>query len=348
MATSTTTARGVVLPGDVHEMFSHYVLYGVAALCEQAGVGDVRISWSGGMSPRGVISGKRLDADRVGVVVLEHAQRHAQSSWVQEPLPHDAKRALMSPRIAGVGDEPNLWDRLMKARWSVEETLEEQDDALSLALIGALGQPSSWHENRQGQRLQDDGASRLEMQPRNQGSEFVGTKLRALASAVAVRSAETVRDGLLGRTLLDDIGKGAADSRTATNLRPLGPTDSAAAWVALWGISQVPLVHRVHQRSATATHVASPRGARYGTFVLPVWEAPWRPAKLRALLASKRLQGVAELVVNNPPGDVETSLALGELRRSSGVAALVAFPVARYGSDSAPERRALRGRVSLA
>lgn len=346
MTTSTTTAPGVVLPGDVHEMFSHYVLYGLAALCEQVGVPDVRISWSRGMSPRATITGGGLDAARLGVVVLEHAQRYAQSSWLHETLPHDSKRALMSPRVTAVGEDRDAWQRLMKARWEVEEQLEGQPDGLSLALIGALGQPSSWHYNRQGQRMQDDGASRLEMQPRNQGSEFVGTKLRALASAVAARSAGAVTDGLLGRAVLDDIGKGAADSRTATNLRPLGPTDSAAAWVALWGISQVPLVHRVRERSATATHVAGPREARYGTFVLPTWEAPWRPAKLRALLASRRLQGVAELVVNNTPSDIETSLALGELRGSTGVAALVAFPVARYGSDSAPERRALRGRIS--
>ena len=69
----------------------------------------------------------------------------------------------------------------------------------------------------------DSAASRLEMQPRNIGSEFVGTRLRKLADAVAARPAAQILSGLLGDSERDEAGGDAADSRTATGLAAPGP-----------------------------------------------------------------------------------------------------------------------------
>ena len=52
--------------------------------------------------------------------------------------------------------------------------------------MAALGEPCYWVSDRLGAIQQDSAASRLEMQPRNIGSEFVGNRLRKLADAAAV------------------------------------------------------------------------------------------------------------------------------------------------------------------
>jgi len=125
------------------------------------------------------------------------------------------------------------------------------------------------------------------MQPRNIGSEFVGTRLRKLADAIAARTTGQILGGLLGDSVRDEAGGDAADSRTATGLAGPGPTDNALAWCALWGISQLPLAMRIKGIAVTTGHQG--RG-RQEFFYVPVWQSPWRPARLRAMLASTQLR----------------------------------------------------------
>jgi CRISPR-associated protein Csb3 len=189
--------------------------------------------------------------------------------------------------------------------------------------------------------MQDDGASRLEMQPRNQGSEFVGTRLRKLAQAVSTRDAGFVVTGIDGTSITDEAGSDKADSRTATGLANPGPTDNALTWCALWGISQLPITPQINRTSLTSGHIGR---VRTEWFYAPVWAASWSPARLRSLLVARQLRDAAGMGL---PGRWATDPALGVAAGSwltaRGVIGVVRFPIQRFGSDSAPERRAMLG-----
>lgn len=329
----------VVFAGsDPRELFSHVLLYGAGALCEDAGLPDVHLSWTRGSAPRPSIAAAGLNGTRLAGVVRQHAQEHSAGSWLQLGQPAEPDRGLMSSRLKPPRDAP-AWQQLQAARWRALDELRARPALLDLRLLNALGEPAHWPVRRAGDVLPDEGASRFDMQPRNQGSELVGTKLRPLAEAVARRTEEQVRAGLLGEQPLDELAGQRADGRTATNLRLPGPTDTAQAWVALWGISQTTVAHQVLRSSRTATHVPrqGEHGPRAGTFVLPVWQGAWRPARLRGVLRSAALADVgADLVAGVEPKHVARSWLA-----QRGVLAVLTFPVSTGGSKSAPERRAL-------
>ena len=100
----------------------------------------------------------------------------------------------MSPRLTTFGDE-TTWRQAQENRHKVLDSLTDQGRWLDLRFLAALGEPCYWATDRQGAIQQDSAASRLEMQPRNIGSEFVGTRLRKLADAVAARTAGQILSG---------------------------------------------------------------------------------------------------------------------------------------------------------
>jgi CRISPR-associated protein Csb3 len=327
---------GVVLAGaDPQELLSHLLLYGVGAICEEAGLDRLRLTWTAGMRPRPAVSGAGLDADVLARIVHEHAVRHAEeNSWLRAELPGGG--ALLSPRIGRIPD-PAAWHVVQTGRHAVLDQLLTAGAALDLRLLAALGEPAYWRVRRN-ESQQDEAASALEMQPRNAGSEFVGTRLRPLAAAVAARGEPAVGAGLLGELVRDEVGNQRGDSRTATGLRGPGPTDNAVAWCALWGISQVPLALRVTSPARTAAYLED--GGR--AFVVPVWRAPWHPARLRTVLASQALPAAARELAD--AADTGTAQEVPWLV-ARGVRAVVRFAVERYGSANAPERRAGRGQI---
>jgi len=335
----------VLADSDHRELFSHLLLYGVGQLCADAGVSDVLLSWTEGATPRPQIAG--VDGGELAALVAAHAARHAEEgSWIQLGQPAEPTRGLFSPRLRPPADGA-AWADLQLARQRALDVMTEERNDLALRMIAALGEPAYWPvSGRDGDVRPDDGASRLDMQARNQGSEIVGTKLRPLASAVAAREPDVILEGLLGHSLVDDLAGTRTDGRTATNLRQLGPTDSTQAWVALWGLTTAPVAPQVGHPSRTALHVPRKRSdpdvvPRAGAFAVPVWHASWRPARLRAVLASRALAEVAGAVAagEEPPGDAQDHL------QRRGVLGIVVFPVSTGGSASAPERRALGGQL---
>lgn len=330
-------------------LLTHFLLYGTAAVCGDEGLTGVRVGWSGGLAPQPVMAG--VDADALGELVHAHAVRCADGgSWLQRGLPMDPVRGLFSPRIAAL-KTAGSWCELQHARHAALDDLLRAGRRLDLRLLAALGEPAFWRFDRSGKPLQDDGANRLEMQPRNQGSEFVGTRLRALAAVVASRTADAVRDGLLGASVIDEVGKGRAASRTATGLRQPAPTDSAVAWCALWGIAQAPVALQVHERALTATHLrwrkddGLPREQRAGHFVVPIWRGWWTSARLRHVLSSAALieRGRAATLRGSGSADDPSTAQHEGWLLGRGVGSLVVMPVGTFGSTSAPERRALGG-----
>jgi CRISPR-associated protein Csb3 len=345
---------------DVRSMLWHLALYGLAAICEEAGIDDLRIRWTRGLTPHGrvettVKEGRVLDDQQVAAIVHHHAlERSVDPSWLLQDIDvKGSRRGLMSPRLSAFPDAAT-WEAVQQARHRVLDQLTGRHAWLDLRMIAALGEPCYWSHNRQQQPLQDDGASRLEMQPRNQGSEFIGSRLRKLATSVATRVPEAVSNGLAGEFVADEIGREAVDSRTPTGLASPGPTDNAVAWCALWGISQFPLAMRVNATAVTSGHLGRPRRE---WFYLPVWHEPWQPARLRSILASAQLHtaSAGDLPRQDKrgrptPWAVRDSEVLAAQRwlLTRGVEGVIRFPIARFGTDKAPERRAMNGeKVSL-
>lgn len=328
---------------DVRALLWHVALYGLAAILEESGnVPDLTVSWTRGMQPRGRFASSSLDHDLVDDVVRSHAIRHAdEASWVMRDVElKGVSRGLMSPRITPLG--PEDWTKVRRARGEVIRALEGSQAWLDLRQLAALGEPCYWSRDRQGSPRQDDGASRLEMQPRNRGSEFVGSRLRKLAGSVAARPGGTVVTGLIGSTVVDEIGGDSSVSSTPTGLMSPGRTDNSVAWCALWGISLLPLAPRINQPVSTSGHLGR---SRREWFYAPVWHDQWRPARVRTMLASRQLRDAAAT------DDVGSAVGVDATRQAAatawlsarGVVGIMRFPIRRFGSDSAPERRAMGG-----
>jgi CRISPR-associated protein Csb3 len=251
----------------------------------------------------------------------------------------------MSPRLSAFKED--TWASVQQLRREVLDSQTSEHRWLDLRFLAALGEPCYWRFNKTGGRLQDDGASRMEMQPRNQGSEFVGNRLRKLAEAVAGREPSKILQGLRGESVTDEIGNDRPDSRTATGLAGPGPTDNAIAWCALWGISQFPITMRVGMTAETTGHFIFRRDE---WFYAPMWHGPWRPARVRSILASHSLRVLASDEIKEtfagkeqkPHADTEVSEARAWLR-ARGVAGAIRFPIQKFGSANAPERRAMGG-----
>lgn len=341
---------GIVLgSAEPTRLLSHLAAYGLAAIVEDSGAAGVVLSWTRGMNPRPWVATRDLDADAIATIVQQHAARHAgPDAWLWRDVPAAPGRGLMSPRISTIGDAQG-WTDLQRARHEVLDQLVASDARLDQRLLQALGEPAYWRFDATGKPRQDEGASQLDMTPRNQGSELVGTRLRKLAAAVAKRDPEQVLDGLTGACVRDEAaGRDAQESRSANGLAPVGPVDNALAWCALWGVSQLPLALRGNGAAVTTGHVGRPG---HGACYAPAWSSPWSLARVRTVLASEQLRTVAKAAVSRTdhdapagPADALTTDAARLWLRARGVLAVFTFPIGRHGSTKAPERRAERGR----
>jgi CRISPR-associated protein Csb3 len=335
---------------EVYLALSHLALYGLGAILEDAGH-DVRLSWAGQHDPRPCLGAPDVDEEQIGAAVHAHATYHASgTSWIARDITLRGKdRGLMSPRLSVFGDD-ETWRQVQSARHGVLDLLAEQRRRLDLRMVAALGEPAYWSRNTDGKIQQDDGASRWEMQPRNQGSEIVRTRLRSLAAAVAAREPAAVAAGLTGVPMFGRGGRTPAPLSHTVGLTAGGEDDSALVWCALWGISQLPLAPRTSsgRRSGTARTTGHIGRSRSEWFYTPVWHQPWQPARLRTMLASVQLRTTASGGLELPEREKPTAPILDVSRRwlaARAVVGAVRFPIQRFGSDNAPERRAMRGEV---
>lgn len=336
--------------GEPQIALSHLALYGLGAILQESGY-DVRLSWTARMRSRPCLHLAEAGDELIGAAVQAHAAHHASAEgWVfrDAPFPGE-KRGLMSPRLSTFGDR-ETWQRVQHARHEVLDQITDQRRLLDLRMLAALGEPAYWSTNSKGEIQQDDGASRWEMQPRNRGSEFVGTRLRPLACAVAARKPATIAAGLAGSSAPGDTGNTPARLNDPVGLAANGEYDSALVWCALWGISQLPLAPRTcaGRRTGTAATTGHIGQSRNEWFYAPLWHQPWPPARLRSVLASAQLRtavsGGLSLRDRERPSAPAVTAARAWLS-ARGVAGMVRFPIQRFGSDKAPERRAMRGEL---
>ena len=339
----------LVLPGDVRVALTHTAAYGLAAILEDAGVTGVTVAWTMSLDARPIVAAPACDAQEMARIVHAHAAGRAEADAWPAAVSTIAGSTVgrLSPRVKAPADDA-AWRAFVAER---RQSIDREVAAvrwLDLAFIAALGEPAYWRHDRSGARRPDEGASRWEMKTRNRGEDFVQHRLRGLAQAVKARGDVQVLDGLCGRRVEDEAGGNSSDSRSATGLAAPGPIDNALAWCGLWGLSLLPVVHRLPGPSATAGHGVgrAPDGSRQAWFSLPVMTQPLRLARLASVLVSEELAAAAV------PPEVGSTTAGGLATRSAqrwlierGLGGLVRFPIAVFGSASAPERRALLGTV---
>ncbi len=337
MSEETRVGRFVLVGSDPMTLLSHMAFYGLASILESEGSTGLRLAWTAGMTPRPQLCGTWLTEEELAAIVCRHAAARARlGSWPSERvLVGKRPRGLMSPRMGKVDE----WEDLQHQRHAVLDRLTAEGAWVDLRLLWGLGEPCYWRFDRKGERMQDDGSSRLEMQPRNQGSEIVANRFAPLAGFIATRAGGEIIAGLRGEIAHDELGRNQPDSRSATGFRGPGPVDNAIAWCALWGISQFPLTPSARRAATTAGHVGLASG---GWFYAPTWTGDWSASRLRTVLASSQLRAFAARAVGEPATKT-TGGAPTKWLASRGVQAVVTFPVKRFGSSSAPERRAQRG-----
>jgi CRISPR-associated protein Csb3 len=327
---------------------SHLALYGLGAILEETGH-DVRLSWTTPHRSRPCLTAPGLDAATVGSAVQAHAAHHTSgTSWMSNDANvKGTNRGLMSPRLSALGDDRAAWEQIQRARHDVLDLLTDAWRRLDLRMLAALGEPAYWSCDRKGQLQQDDGASRWEMQPRNQGSEIVSNRLRPLAAAVATREADAITAALAGSATPSQTGKAAARLNDPVGLAVSGQYDTALVWCALWGISQLPIAPRTTngRTSGTATTSGHIGRSRQEWFYTPMWNQPWRTARLRSVLASAQLRTMAcgGLDLQRKTPSVLAVESSSRWLAARGVIGIARFPIQRFGSDNAPERRAMRG-----
>jgi CRISPR-associated protein Csb3 len=97
---------------------------------------------------------------------------------------------------------------------------------------------------------------------------------------------------------------------------------------------------RVNRTAVTSGHVSR---SRTEWFYVPMWRGRWRPARLRSVLASHFLRVLAGTELDAySAADVSAARAWLAARDVEGI---VGFPIQKFGSDNAPERRAMRGEL---
>lgn len=372
----------LVINGRFDEAFSHLLVVGLASILEDADERRIcEIRWTG-RTRASITTSDDLIWETAATVVRDHARRWRDSSWIgasdvyAEPPSSgksgasgksgknavSAERATLSPRLGTPGSD-RKWRLLERNR---ARAIDDLHTNLDRRYVGALGEPSYWSGDMAAAGYTPDrGATRWEMVTRNRGQEFISGRLQPLAEAVAARSVRSVADGLQGKTVVDEAGKGKSDSRTPTGLRLPSLTDNAQAWCALFGVSAFPVMKGVAaRRGATAAFLQLPRHGSYA--VLPVWRGPWTLQHYRAVVRSRALLTVGlDAVLDNGGTDRgkdldkdreqrqrigldAATLALNRRwLRDKGVEYAMLFPQFVSSNASAPERWLQKGDIVL-
>lgn len=347
----------LTLAGDLKSALTHFALIGLARLCENEGMKNVRIRWTNDAVPRAQLVLPESDTSHVADLLRFYAQRlGAHDQWPQVLLTYGTgKRAAQfspfSPRIRAIDPvkERGDWTRHQDTRHKYLDELQATNELLDLRFLGALGEAAYWRFDNNAPRP-DHGASRWEMKTRNKGEEFVQHRFSGLCKEVAGRNRDQIMNGLTGLAINDIGGKLSATSRTSSGLTPPGPVDAALALAGFLGISAFPLSHQVTRLSVTPC--AYPvRSLHPQLLVLPVPFQEMTVARLQSLLLSRELALVvahrgslidAALEPNSAGKELELAAAYRWLR-SRGVPGVIEFPILKAGSASAPERQILRG-----
>lgn len=340
------------LAGEVTDLFSHMALWGLARICTDMGLTEVRCWWTDEPEPRATLSVADADTTEVAQAVQGHAElRAAEGSWLREtfsldPEAPEATIGLLAPRTAAPRDG-DQWSRLDDACLAARDCLQSD---LDTELLLGLGYRSWWAVDRNGNMRADRGCSVWEMRTRNRGTDLVADRLLPLARHVAGWSSEKIWDGLSGANMDDSTSGGKSDSRSSTGFRLPGPVDSARAWCALWALSLFPVIADSQRGGASPAYLplAGGESARH-LLLVPVTTAPTSVPRMAALTRSRWLVDAVDSGHRRTRGpqdlnDIQRNRRAARARlRGRGVLGIMQFPVRVVGSASAPERQTLAG-----
>lgn len=327
------------IAGRIDIALTHFAAVGLAAILDEEDMGVSRAWWHDSTPAHAVVASD-LDQTQVGERLREHASAHSEpNSWVQQRIT-DGPRAgagLFTARVKAPSIEE--WPSYAAARAAARPTAicSGLDEQMQLA----LGEPAWWRCDANETRP-DDGASRWEMKTRNQGQEFLAHRLAPLATALANRDPERIVAGLTGESVVDETGKNAAESRTATGLTRPGPVDTALAWCALWGLHVAPTIQRP-DGIGQSPGVWPRLGVHPRSAALPVYSKPISPRVFGDVMASRPFDIACDWINT---GNAEVLAARGWLK-DHGVRALLRLPILKIGSTSAPERQLLAGTLEV-
>lgn len=349
----------MTLAGNVKSALTHFALYGLARVCENAGMQKIRVRWTREAVPQAQLLAPQNEDEEIAEAVLTLVKQLAEEGqWPDIRVSYGTGKqekefSPFSPRIRGIQAEknPDDWSRHQTSRHEALDKLTAERRLLDLMFLGSLGEAAYWRFDNKEPRP-DHGASRWEMKTRNRGEEFVQDRFSKLCAELAQWDRAEVLDGLLGRAVNDSLGKNKADSRTSTGLTPPGPTDMALTFVALLGISAFPLAHQISRLSVTPG--AYPvRSLHPQVMVLPVPVGEMTMARLQSVLVSQEFAQVLAhhgeslngTTAGKSAGDAVDLEASYRWLQSRGVPGVAQFQVLKTGSSSAPERQVLQGRV---
>ncbi len=331
------------ITGTIEQALSHFATIGIAAILGRAGH-RTRFWWSDDEVPAPILR-SHLAMDEIGEEVRAHARRHAEAgSWAQQTVSQGARKGTGLLTVRAKAIPPEQWAAIHEERLLAVRHIDR--DPLDALLVAALGEPAWWLLGTQGRSL-DDGASRWEMKTRNRGEEFILNRLVPLAAAVAQRDVGQVVAGLRGDAILDETGQGDV-SRTSTGLTTPGPTDSAVAWCALWGLHVMPTIARVRAVSQSAG-MWPRRGVHPQVAMLPVFTAPVTVRRFAELCSDHHLDDLLRATAIALPSPELSARAVeaSDWLRHQGVRAVAHFPILKTGSASAPERQLLAGELTV-
>ena len=282
-------ASELVISGREDDAFTHLLLVGLASILEDDADErlECRIQWRGLADATITVNRASFDWMDCARIVHTHAERWLTSAWLNAKGSYTAgrDRATLNPTLGSLPSR-EAWQRLQKDRHSAIDGLQTVGDR---RYIGSLGEPSYWSgKSKMKADHQDFGRTRWEMTPSNGGQRFVDGRLLPIAQKVTLRSPEQIADGLVGRTVTDEIDNTQL-AQTASGLRAPSITDNARAWCAFFGISMFPVTRSVRQKpgSTAAAFACEPVSGSYA--ILPLWSEPWTLAKYRAVVRSRAM-----------------------------------------------------------
>lgn len=308
---------------------SHLGLLGLMGIVEDELPGRaLTVHWTGDLDTRPVLRLTGAGPDEVAAAVARHGRRlSGEGAWAMMTLPDEkgVPRGLMSPQRAlpgGTADE-DAWDILIRERRAAIDGVRRIGD---LRMLGGLGEPSFWHQDRTGRSRPERGASILDMQPRNHGSELFRNRVQKIAPRIAAMSPDALLSALI------DPRIDAETDLTAPGFTLRGqPWNAASSWCALWGLAALPVVIRGPDRASRTTGVTESEE----TVMLPVFRRPARPARVRAVVADARCFAAA----SSGDGAGKASSWL----HAHGVGAIAVFRIRDSGSGRARLREAELG-----
>jgi len=295
-------------------LVAHLAAYGLAVALEGAGVEAYVGHDPDSQSFEPVVA---FAGERAAVAEAVRASARATEAVVERDIEPgkrgNDRRAVIWAR-ASFANDPDRATLVLGLRQELVDAAEADDTPFVAALLASLGAPATWG----GDRVKpSDGATALDGVLGNHTSDLVRGVLRP-----ARRAAAEIPDDAFASPGLGPAG----DQHDKTGWAPPGTdVDLAHQWLAVLGLSLLPVAHRATARSATPACWRLSRPTRHGV-TLPLLAAPVSLPRLRALLSLAALTeitavGGEEPDQQHPP---ERMRAAGELR-SLGVEEVVAF-----------------------